>query len=165
MNCSLNMKKYLFIVLLVGVSFGQLDSGNVNIDKLVKSELKKDVNQLSIGKVIQRSCCGACAYGFLGFAIMPEIGFWGILLGAIYPNIAKIKKEEQRLLNSESRYPKNIISKEQKIRYNKKYDEEKKKITNRSRNKSCIVGAIGFFTIMHIFMNTDVYFGWFPTAG
>ena len=83
------MKKiYIFIILLISFAFGQLDSGYVNVEQLAKNELKKDIKELSIGKIIKRSCCGGCAYGFLGFTIMPEIGFWGILLGSLYPNIA-----------------------------------------------------------------------------
>ena len=194
------MKKYLFIVLLVGVGYGQLDSGNVNIEQLLRNELKKDIKHPSrativdsflvtifdvndppdpearythawyvatltgIGKIIKISCCGGCVFGLLGFSIMPEIGFWGILLGSIYPNIALIKARE-RLGKGEPVYPKSIVSDEEKKQYLKIYEEEKKKISGRDINKSCIIGAIGFLTVMHILMNTDVYFGWFPTAG
>ena len=41
----------------------------------------------------------------------------------------------------------------------------RKKIANRARMKSCIIGTTGFLIVMHILMNTDEYFGWFPTAG
>ena len=159
------MKKiYIFIILLISFAFGQLDSGYVNVEQLAKNELKKDIKELSIGKIIKRSCCGGCAYGFLGFTIMPEIGFWGILLGSLYPNIALIKKN-QTFVESDLVYPKSLVSNEQKKEYLKIYDEEKKKKRNGAQYKSCIVGAIGFFTVMHILMNSDVYFGWFPTAG
>jgi len=158
------MKIYLFIVLLVGVGYGQLDSGDVNIEQLVSNELKKDIKQPSIFKLIQRSCCGGCVFGLLGFSTMPEFGFWGILFGSIIPNIALIKKE-QRLVKRKSVHPNSFASNEQKEQYLKTYEEEKKRITNITRNKSCIIGAIAFFTAMHVLMNTDVYFAWFPTAG
>jgi len=95
---------------------------------------------------------------------MPEIGFWGLLLGSVYPNIALIKTKE-RLANLEPVYPMSIISDEEKKQYLITYNNEKKKIADRARMKSCIIGTTVFLIVMHILMNTDEYFGWFPTAG
>ena len=43
----------------------------------------------------------------------PTIGFWGLLLGSVYPNIALIKTKE-RLANVEPVYPVSINTDEEK---------------------------------------------------
>ena len=89
---------------------------------------------------------------------MPEIGFWGLLLGSVYPNIALIKTKE-RLANLEPVYPMSIISDEEKKQYLITYNNEKKKIANRARMKSCIIGTTGFLIVMHILMNVGALAG------
>ena len=95
---------------------------------------------------------------------MPEIGFWGLLLGSVVPNIALIKTKE-RLANLEPVYPMSIISDEEKKQYLITYNNEKKKIADRARMKSCIIGTTGFLIVMHILMNSDDYFYWVPRQG
>ena len=87
----------------------------------------------------------------------PTIGFWGLLLGSVYPNIALIKTKE-RLANVEPVYPVSINTDEEKKQYLITYNNEKKKIANRAIMKSCIIGTTGFLIVMHILMNTDEYF-------
>ena len=95
---------------------------------------------------------------------MPDFGFLAILLGSVVPNIALIKAKEE-LVEFEPVYPVSINTDEEKKQYLITYNNEKKKIADRARMKSCIIGTTGFLIVMHILMNTDEYFGWFPTAG
>ena len=87
---------------------------------------------------------------------MSPYNLWVVPLGSIYPNIALIKARD-RLGKGEPVYPKSIVSDEEKKQYRITYNDEKKKIANGARNKSCIIGAIGFLTVMHFLMNTDIY--------
>ena len=95
--------------------------------------------------------------------IMPDFMFLALLLGTVYPNIALIKKNE-RLANVEPVYPVSINTDEEKKQYLITYNNEKKKIADRARIKSCIIGTTGFLIVMHILMNTDVYFPFSPTG-
>ena len=119
--------------------------------------LQKNSKSSSISTIIVRSCCGGCVFGLLGFSIMPDFGFLAILLGSVVPNIALIKTKE-RLANVEPVYPVSINTDEEKKQYLITYNNEKKKIADRARMKSCIIGTTGFLIVMHIFMNTDKYF-------
>ena len=129
-----------------------------DIHQVAIDAAKKNNEQPSIGTIIERSCCYGCAFGLLGFSIMPEIGFWGLLLGSVVPNIALIITKE-RLANVEPVYPMSIVSDEEKKQYLNTYANEKKKIANRGRMKSCIIGTTGFLIVMHILMNVGALAG------
>ena len=95
----------------------------------------------------------------LGFVIIePTIGFWGLLLGSVVPNIALIKAKE-RMANLEPVYPVSINTDEEKKQYLITYNNEKKKIANRAIMKSCIIGTTGFLIVMHILMNVGAAAG------
>ena len=85
----------------------------IDIHQVAIDAVKKNNEQPSIVTIIERSCCYGCAFGLLGFSIMPEIGFWGLLLGSVVPNIALIKTKE-RLANVEPVYPVSINTDEEK---------------------------------------------------
>ena len=86
----------------------------IDIHQVAIDAVKKNNEQPSIGTIIERSCCYGCAFGLLGTVIMePTIGFWGLLLGSVVPNIALIKTKE-RLANVEPVYLMSIVSDEEK---------------------------------------------------
>ena len=135
----------------------------IDIHQVAIDAVKKNNEQPSIGTIIKRSCGYGCMFGLIAFRIMPDFGFLAMLLGSVYPNIALIKTNE-RLANVEPVYPMSIVSDEEKKQYFITYSNEKKKIANRARMKSCIIGTTGFLIVMHILMNTDVYFPFSPTG-
>ena len=129
-----------------------------DIHQVAIDAAKKNNEQPSIGTIIKRSCGYGCAFGLLGFRIMPDFMFLAMLLGSVYPNIALIKTKE-RLANVEPVYPVSINTDEEKKQYLITYNNEKKKIANRAIMKSCIIGTTGFLIVMHILMNVGAAAG------
>ena len=129
-----------------------------DIHQVAIDAAKKNNEQPSIGTIIKRSCGYGCASGLIVAGIMPDFMFLAFLLGTVYPNIALIKTKE-RLANVEPVYPMSIVSDEEKKQYLITYNNEKKKIADRARMKSCIIGTTGFLIVMHILMNVGALAG------
>ena len=189
------MKKYLFIILLVGVGFGQDDSTSQNhinnnfpnqqeindkasddlrikaITNLATQNYKTAKNTLFCSSIINfpgNFCLGTIAGGYLGKSITFDLIFMGMLVGGTYLPVYRYKKQKKNILKV--KYPSSIKPTEMHIyrdaylghlgKSTKKCSAEKSK--NMDSNKDALtiagIGCLGFVAIMHILMNTDVYF-------